>query len=1164
MLKGKKYFSAALKMSADGHRGIIARPLLAISFVIVFAAVMLALPGSVQKVTALSLDPVATVATPRPEAANRKEMKRRQRTGASQSKAASVQSGKRRGVTSKSVAGQRKKKAPPLVAEQAGRESKPFDSPGEAQEFYLLKRAPIANDAIVSGVKGAPLKRDPIPVERYSEAIEHTLNMPQYSSALNRTFQSENEVGRLASAISTWTPIGPGNIGGRTRGLLIDPSNSSIMYAGGVAGGVWKSVNGGASWVPLNDLMSNLAICSLAMDPNNSSIIYAGTGEGYFNQDSVRGNGIFKSTNGGASWTQLANTSNSDFFFVNDIVVSKGNSQRVYAGTRTGVWRSLDGGTNWTLALNSGETRGCMDLAIRTDNLAQDVVLASFGSFEQATIYRNLDAGGAGIWTESLRDAHMGRTSIAIAPSNQQTMYALAATILDGNFDNGLHGVFRSTDGGSTWVARVRNTSPSKINTVLLSNPVFAYLTECGFGTSSFLNQGWYDNGIAVDPLDANRVWVAGVDTFRSDDGGANFGIASHWWATTTLPVYAHADNHVIVFDPGYNGTTNKIMYVGSDGGLFKTTDARAAVGGAGANNGVTSVCNQVTSVPWTNLNNGYAVTQFYDGVMYPNGQTYFGGTQDNGTVRGTSAGGITWNTILGGDGGYVAVDPTTAGNPATTVLFAENTGKSIQKSTNGGSNFFSAVSGLTEPGSNFLFIAPFIMDPGNPQRLWTGGSQMWRTTNSAGSWTQASAGTCGGIESVSAIAVAPTDGNKVLSGMSGGCINRTSIGLTSTSSTVWDAIRPRNGFVSWLAFDPANSNIAYATYSSFNSLGTDRHVYKSTDSGATWAGIDGVGVTAIPDIPVHTIVVDPVNTNTLYIGTDLGVFTTTDGGANWMKEITGFANVVTESLKMNVISGAKTLFAFTHGRGAWQATISSGAGGTDTIGLFRPTSNLFFLRNTNTPGFPDLSVPFGAPGDLPIVGDWNGDGTTTIGLYRPTTSTFFLRNSNTPGFPDITVSFGDGPGGDVPIVGDWNGDGTWTIGVYRPTTSTFFLRNSFTSGVPDLSIPFGAPGDMPVIGDWDGNGTMTIGLYRPSGSIFFLRNTNATGAPDLSVPFGAPGDTPVVGDWDGNGTTTIGLYRPSGTIFFLRNTNSTGAPDLSVPFGAVGDKPLSGNWDGL
>jgi hypothetical protein len=144
---------------------------------------------------------------------------------------------------------------------------------------------------------------------------------------------------------------------------------------------------------------------------------------------------------------------------------------------------------------------------------------------------------------------------------------------------------------------------------------------------------------------------------------------------------------------------------------------------------------------------------------------------------------------------------------------------------------------------------------------------------------------------------------------------------------------------------------------------------------------------------------------------------------------------------------------------------------GADTIALYRSSSSFFFLRNSNSSGFPDLSLSYGdgPNGDLAIAGDWDGDGLSTIGVYRPSTSTFYLKNSNTQGLPDLTISFGDGPGGDLPIVGDWNGDGVWTIGVYRPSTSTFYLRNSNTAGFPDLSIPYGAVGDKPIIGDWDG-----------------------------------------------------------------------------------------------
>jgi hypothetical protein len=197
----------------------------------------------------------------------------------------------------------------------------------------------------------------------------------------------------------------------------------------------------------------------------------------------------------------------------------------------------------------------------------------------------------------------------------------------------------------------------------------------------------------------------------------------------------------------------------------------------------------------------------------------------------------------------------------------------------------------------------------------------MWRTSDEAASWGQASA-PLSADRSVSAIAVAPTNSNIVLAGTNGGFIHRTGNALTSNANTQWAGAQPRAGFVSWLTFDPSNENVAYATYSTFG--GT--HVWKSTDGGATWAGIDGAGETGLPDVPVHTIAVDPVNSQTLYIGTDVGVFVSQDGGASWARENTGFANVVTESLSVGSVGNMSTLFAFTHGRGVWRVSLGPAA----------------------------------------------------------------------------------------------------------------------------------------------------------------------------------------------------------------------------------------------
>ncbi|MGH9822425.1 MAG: hypothetical protein ACREDR_04140, partial [Blastocatellia bacterium] len=795
------------------------------------------------------------------------------------------------------------------LAEQAT----PEDEPAEAEDFFRLKRA---RDGVGQ-----------VPIRRYLRANERARLMPQHSIATETMIPSQEEVRTRGleepTSLGTWTQLGPGNIGGRTRAILIDPSTPETMYAAGVAGGVWKTTNRGASWTPVADLLANIAVCSMAMDPSNSNILYAGTGEGNFNIDEVQGLGIFKTTDGGGRWSQLQATNNPNFNFVNTIVVSPNNSQQVYAGTSTGIWRSSDGGGTWSQAFNPGLKGGCFQLVIRTDQ-PNDYILAALGTAigtaTKAEVCLNTDAGGSGTWTPVLTDRGMGLTSLAIAPSDQKIIYACASDngIDSQTYRHGLDAVFRSINGGVSWTAQVRNTDTTKLNTLLLTNPIEALLVECSIGKSEvFLNQGWYDNVIAVDPLNPDQVWVGGVDLFRSDDAGVTWGLASYWWSSAS----AHADQHAIVFHPRYNGTTNQIMLVGGDGGLYETTNARAAIAA-----GPSAACDAAnTSVTWTNLNNNYGVTQFYYGAVYPDGLTYFGGAQDNGISRGTDSGGVNaWSKIHGGDGGSVSVDPAN-----TDVLYAETSFLSILKSTDGGRTFMAATSGISDPG--FLFIAPFIMDPSNSLTLWTGGNVLWRTTDGAASWTQASATLPD--TGVSAIAVAPAASNNAIAGLSKGFILRTNNALTSSSATSWGSSRPRRGYVAGLTFDPSNPNVAYAVYSTFNFNPGDNHVYRSTDAGATWTGIDGTGVNGLPDVPVHAIAVNPDNSSYLYVGTDIGVFVTVDGGVNWARENTGFANVITESLFVNTVRGVSTLFAFTHGRGAWRVAIpASGQPLTPTI----------------------------------------------------------------------------------------------------------------------------------------------------------------------------------------------------------------------------------------
>ena len=421
----------------------------------------------------------------------------------------------------------------------------PYDQPAEANEFYLLQRT-----------GGESLDYTLI-----EDAKEQVATMPQATITSRGVIihePGEDISSRVTGDITGWTELGPGNIGGRTRSILIDPGTPSTMYACAVAGGVWKTTNGGTLWTKLDDLMTNLAVSSMTFEGNGSggftsSTIYAGTGEGYFNGDAVRGAGIFISTNSGTTWTQLSSTNNFDFYYVNKIVADVNAAGTLYAATRTGVWKTINGGTSWINTLADTGIGGNNDTGVNTFVGLTDIeieatngtIIASNGRFTGDGIYRTTNGGTS--WSQVSSPTNVGRIDLAIAPSDANYMYALAA---DGSNGHRLLQLYQSTDNGVSWTARITSNASftaSDVNWLLLTNPVFANLNTCFSGADAFLNQGWYDNVIAVSPTNPDVVFAGGIDLFRSDDGGANWGIISYWWVSG-FAEYAHADQHTIQF----------------------------------------------------------------------------------------------------------------------------------------------------------------------------------------------------------------------------------------------------------------------------------------------------------------------------------------------------------------------------------------------------------------------------------------------------------------------------------------------------------------------------------------------------------------------------------------------------------------------------------------
>ena len=408
--------------------------------------------------------------------------------------------------------------------------------------------APGRDPACAPGPLGLAMRGGPATVAGIPVGPPSTINPPTAMPLLPLT------VAGVGS--NRWTWMGPGNIGGRTRSILVHPTDPATLWLGSVGGGVWKTSNGGATWAPLADFMGSLAVSTLALDPTNPNTLYAGTGEGFYNGDAMRGAGIFKSTNAGKDWSQLPATATANFFWVNRLAIAH-NGQSLLAATRNGLFRSTNGGTSWT-ALGSPVNVEILDVRFHpTDN---SLCIAG-GRNGMAFYSSNGGASWAAASGLATPGGFAGRVELAYAKANPNTVYA--------SVDNNSGEVFRSNDGGKTY---------AKQNT----------------GTNYLGSQGWYDNTIwAGDPTNVNLVVVGGLDLYRSTDGGTTFTQISQWWQA---PASAHADHHAIVAHPNYNGDSNKVVYFANDGGIYRTDNVSTVQGTSG----------------WVSLNHYYGVTQFY------------------------------------------------------------------------------------------------------------------------------------------------------------------------------------------------------------------------------------------------------------------------------------------------------------------------------------------------------------------------------------------------------------------------------------------------------------------------------------------------------------------------------------------------------------------------
>lgn len=739
----------------------------------------------------------------------------------------------------------------------------------------------------------------------------------------------------------TWDEVGPDNVGGRTRAILVDnqdPTGKTI-YAGGVSGGLWVSKSAGVSWQKVNDMQENLIISSLCQTPNGD--IYYGTGEDGFYFASGQGQGggffgggVFKSTDGGKTFSRLASTnpngSGGSKWLSVQCLASHPTKNRVYACTANGFFVSDDGGNNWTKPSGTGAPGNALMQEVKVDKNGIIYVSSSSAlwrtdddcqTFTNITPKAGNTSGGA--FTGS------NRIAIGVGYSNTDYVYIQVADKSDR-----LAGIFQSTDKGATWT-RIATRAQNGVDFDPLASTASA--------------QGVFDNVIAVDPTNENRIFAAGVEWWEWLNPAVYPNNPNAGWRQTTSgftskfnPLYLHSDVHSIVFD--VNHGTPYTTYIGSDGGITKSSNG---------------------CVTFNYCNRGYNVTQFYGLGVNPLSKDLgwerkvFGGTQDNSCVLITGRGNTPQNsvTISGGDGFQCE-----GSQIFPEIMFYGSQNGNYLRSGNGGIDAqrvydcrtiwqmdktygYGSANKCDDKTSNFInyFNVPMVLrenwaDSSSLMAICanrqdgTGGAiiitydgtnlkkpsgTLWYNLYESGAYFSK-------LEiSFDMKSIYAASGSQVIKITGFDTINypqdtkdsswkvdRSSISVTNIGSFAGRTVTS-------IHEDKNNAQHLVVTLGNYGS--TD-HVYETIDGGATWKNISGSNLLTFP---VYDAAISYDNPKVIVVATEFGMFATNDGGNTWTEQNNGMARVPVLQIKQfeDKPWEGPTMYIATHGRGIFKST---------------------------------------------------------------------------------------------------------------------------------------------------------------------------------------------------------------------------------------------------
>jgi photosystem II stability/assembly factor-like uncharacterized protein len=681
-----------------------------------------------------------------------------------------------------------------------------------------------------------------------------------------------------------WRLQGPTNIGGRVVDLALNPKRVGTVYVATAGGGVWRTNDRGMSFAPIWPRRFPQAIGAIATGPDGT--IYVGTGETNPGGGSITygGNGIYRSTDHGRTWTHFGLRHSST---IARLIVDPRNPHRVYAavsgnlyvpGGQRGLYVSTDKARHWHRLLKApNSTTGASDVAVDPKN-PRRIFVGMWDHIRHPDV-RTYTGIGSGLWRTTnggqtwtklgpshglLADSNAnGRVGVTIDATHPKNVYMIYANDPLGLFE----AFYVSRDGGNSW------TAPSGAQSDLADSQ-YVY--------------GWWFAHLWVDPWQPSHVFVAGLDLYRSTDSGASFNISSG----------VHADQHAMAFDP----RVRNLVYLGDDGGFYRSTS------GGNSNSWV-----KATYEPWTQ----------FDGldVSEQDPTRISGGLQDNGSVRSWGQGGggrDGWSDYYGGDGQQNLINPKDKNN-----VFACYQYGACARSTDGGDSMSEFDQQTVSDRHNYF--TPMTFDPQNPSTVYYAGDIVNKSVDGGATWLPISQD-LGNLDpgteinplyaahygTVTTLAVGPKDGNLIWAGTDNGLLWKTTTGVPPWTQVTAPNLPDR--WITDVTIDPANADVVYVTYSGFRAGVHTPYVFRTTDGGVHWAGITA----NLPKAPVNDLAVVK---GRLYVGTDVGVYTSKPGDIRWHVLGRGLPNAPVTRLRY--VATNDRLYVSTFGRCVWSIRLS-------------------------------------------------------------------------------------------------------------------------------------------------------------------------------------------------------------------------------------------------